>query len=162
GGGYPDNSIHPLLLDLIQQLTDRADPDGYAAHMTSDPLPGTRSHRVLIQTAYGDYQDSQYAGVVLARTVGARVHTPALSLPARKRDENLFYKVPPIEKYPFDGSAIVIWDSGPGLVDPPPITNTAPSGAHNPHGDPSATIAARTQISRFLKPGGAVTDVCNG
>src|SRR5262249_23157984 len=110
----------------------------------------------------GDFAVSQYAGVALARTIGARVHAPALDLPARQRDENLFYKVPAIERYPFDGSAIVIWDSGPGLVDPPPITNTPPSRAHYPHGAGARAVAARTQIYRFLRPGGAVTDVCNG
>ena len=41
GGGYTDASIHPLILDLTQQLWDRGEADGYAAHMTSDPLPGT-------------------------------------------------------------------------------------------------------------------------
>ena len=28
---YPDQSMYPVILDLIQQLWDRGDPDGYAA-----------------------------------------------------------------------------------------------------------------------------------
>ena len=39
GGGYTDPSIHPLVLDLMQQLWDRGEADAYAAHMTSDPYP---------------------------------------------------------------------------------------------------------------------------
>ena len=36
---YPDEIERPLLFSLIQQLWDRSDPNGYAQHMTTDPLP---------------------------------------------------------------------------------------------------------------------------
>jgi hypothetical protein len=162
GGGYSDASIHPLLLDLMQQLWDRGEADAYAAHMTSDPLPDTPTHQVLMQIAYGDHQVSQYAAAVEARTIGAQAHEPALDLPARSQDANLFYGIPAIQSYPFDGSAIVIWDDGPGLVPPPPLTNTPPTLGRDPHGDVRATVAARTQKSAFLSPNGAVVDVCGG
>jgi hypothetical protein len=162
GGGYTDSSIHPLLLDLMQQLWDRGEADGYAAHMTSDPLPDTPAHEVLMHVAYGDHQVSQYAAAVEARTIGASVHVPALDLPARSQDVNLFSGVPAILSYPFDGSAIVIWDSGPGRVPPPPLTNTPPTIGPDPHGDVRATVAARTQKSAFLDVNGSVVDVCGG
>jgi len=167
-GGYPDTSIHPLLLDLMQQLWDRGEADGYAARMTSDPLPKTPAHTVLMQTAYGDHQVTQYSAAVEARTIGARSHQPALDIPPRGQDRNLFYKIPAIPKYPFGGSAWVIWDSGAGHTLDPPITNTAPVESDtppvniDPHEDPRHTPEARTQISDFLKPGGKVVDVCNG
>ena len=85
-----------------------------------------------MQTAYGDHQVSQYAAAVEARTIGAFGHLPALDLPARSQDANLFYGVPAIPSYPFDGSAWVIWDDGPGLVPPPPVTNTPPTWAPTP------------------------------
>jgi hypothetical protein len=162
GGGYTDPSLHPLILDLMQQLWDRGEADGYAQHMTAHPLPNTPTHKVLMQGAYGDFQVSQYAAAVEARTIGASFHSPALDLPARNQDKHLFYGIPAIQSQPFNGSAYVIWDSGPGLVAPPPVTNTAPSGSHDPHGDPRATVAARTQKSLFLAPNGAVVDVCHG
>jgi hypothetical protein len=162
GGGYTDPSIHPLVLDLMQQLWDRGEADAYAAHMTSDPLPDTPAHQVLMQTAYGDHQVSQYAAAVEARTIGAYGHEPALDLPARSQDANLFYGVPAIPSYPFDGSAWVIWDDGPGLVAPPPVTNTPPTSGRDPHGDVRATVAARAQKSAFLMPNGSVVDVCGG
>jgi hypothetical protein len=162
GGGYTDSSIHPLILDLMQQLWDRGEADGYAAHMTSDPLPGTPAHKVLMQTAYGDHQVSQYAAAVEARTIGAQAHQPALDLPARSQDVNLFYGIPAIQSYPFDGSAWVIWDDGPGLVPPPPLTNTPPTVGRDPHGDVRATVAARNQKSAFLDANGSVVDVCGG
>ena len=162
GGGYTDASIHPLILDLMQQLWDRGEADGYAAHMTSDPLPGTPAHKVLMQTAYGDHQVSQYAAAVEARTIGAQAHQPALDLPARSQDANLFYGIPAIQSYPFDGSAWVIWDDGPGLVSPPPLTNMPPTVGRDPHGDVRATVSARTQKSDFLDANGSVVDVCGG
>jgi hypothetical protein len=167
-GGYPDTSIHPLLLDLMQQLWDRGEPDGYATRMTSDPLPKTPAHQVLMQTAYGDFQVSQYSAAVEARTIGAKSYQPALDIPPRGQDKNLFYKVPAVPKFPYSGSTWVIWDSGPGHTLDPPTTNTAPVESDSPpinldpHEDPRHTPEARTQISDFLQPGGKVVDVCNG
>jgi len=161
---YPDPSMYPVTLDLIDQLWDRADPDGYAPYMTTHPLPDTPSHQVLMQIAYGDFQVSMYAGAAEARTVGASAYEPALD-PDRSRDRNLFYGIPSIRHYPFTGSAIEIWDSGPGRVQPPPVGNVPPTaGADNidPHPDPRNSPAAQQQISAFLEPDGAVTDVCGG
>jgi hypothetical protein len=165
-GSYPDTSMHPVILDLIQQLWDRGDPDGYAQQMTSNPLPDTPSHQVLMQIAYGDHQVSMYAAAVEARTIGAFAHQPALDLGTnRSQDRNLFFGVPAIGHYPFHGSAIVIWDSGPGRVQPPPLTNTPPADtatSNDPHEDVRNTPAARSQKSDFLQPHGAVVDVCQG
>lgn len=163
---YPDPSMDPVLLDLMQQLWDRGDPDGYAQHMTSHPLPDTPTHQVLMQIAYGDHQVSMYAAATEARTIGASVHIPSLDLGTnRSRDRNLFYGVPAIAHYPFRGSAIAIWDSGPGRVQPPPIGNLAPAKAPNnidPHEDVRSSPLARVQKSDFLAPNGAVIDVCAG
>ncbi len=165
-GSYPDQSMHPVILDLMQQLWDRGDPDGYAQHMTSDPLPDTPPHVVLMQIAYGDFQVSMYAAAVEARTIGASAHEPALDLNTnRARDRNLLYGIPTIRRYPFRGSAIVIWDSGPGRVQPPPAANLAPTAGPtniDPHEDVRNTPAARVQKSDFLRPDGAVVDVCGG
>jgi hypothetical protein len=163
-GSYTDVSLHPLILDLIQQLWDRGEADGYAQHMTSDPLPGTPSHQVLLQVAYGDHQVSMYAAAVEARTIGAFASEPALDLSTnRARDRNLLFGIPAIPSYPFHGSAIVIWDSGPGRVQPPPLANVAPMNStsnNDPHEDVRSTPAARVQKSAFLMPGGGVADVC--
>ncbi len=161
---YPDPSLYPVITDLIQQLWDRGDPDGYAPQMTSHPLPDTPSHTVLMQNAYGDFQVSMYAGAAEARTIGAAAYEPALD-PDRARDRNLFYGIPAIGHFPFKGSAVEMWDSGPGRVQPPPAGNIPPTpGPSNidPHEDPRKTPAAQLQISDFLEPNGAVVDVCGG
>jgi hypothetical protein len=163
---YPDNSMYSVTLDLVQQLWDRGDPDGYAQQMTSHPLPDTPSHTVLMQIAYGDHQVSNYAAAVEARTIGARYHAPALDLKtSRARDRNLFYGIPAIGHYPFKGSAIVIWDAGPGQVQPPPVANVAPADTsknHDPHEFVRSSPQARVQKSDFLRARGVVIDVCGG
>ena len=164
GFTYPDASMYPVILDLLDQLWDRGDPDGYAPYMTSHPLPDTPPHQVLMQIAYGDFQVSMYAGAAEARTVGVSAYEPALD-PDRARDRNLFYGIPAISHYPFNGSAIEIWDSGPGRVQEPPVGNIPPTaGATNidPHPDPRSTPAAQQQISDYLEPNGAVVNVCGG
>ena len=165
-GSYKDKSLDPVILDLMQQLWDRGDPDGYAQQMTTHPLPDTPSHTVLMQIAYGDHQVSMYSAATEARTIGASAHEPALDLSTnRGRDRNLFFGIPKIGHYPFGGSAIVIWDSGPGRVQPPPLANLAPQDSatnNDPHEDVRDTKAVRTQKSDFLAPNGSVMDVCGG
>jgi hypothetical protein len=163
---YTDRSLSPVILDLLQQLWDRGDPDGYAQQMTTHPLPGTPPHQVLMQVAYGDHQVSMYAAAVEARTIGASAYQPALA-GDRTRDRNLFYGLPSIKAFPFTGSAIEVWDDGPGLVSPPPVGNVPPitgtaRGQHDPHSDVRATPAARQQKSDFLSPSQTITDVCGG
>jgi hypothetical protein len=163
---YPDQSLHPWLLDLVQQLWDRGDPDGYAQFMTSHPLPDTPSHQVLMMIAYGDHQVSMYSGALEARTVGASAYQPALDLSTnRARDRNLFYGLPAIKKFPFNGSAIEVWDSGPGHTQPPPLGNIPPqdtSTNQDPHEDVRNTPLAREQKSDFLQPNGEIVNVCGG
>jgi hypothetical protein len=60
---------------------------------------------------------------------------------------------------PYDGSAIVVWDSGSPA---PPAGNVAPREGEDPHGDPRASKEAREQKSEFLKRNGRVVDVCGG
>ena len=70
-----------------------------------------------------------------------------------------YVDIPAIPSYPFDGSALVVWDSGAAT---PPITNTAPTTGNDPHSDPRSSVEARTQKSEFLRTGGDVIDVCSG
>ena len=67
---------------MIQMMWDRGEPNGYANHMTGDPLPGTPAHKVLIEMAYGDHQVSNVATEVEARTIGAPLRRPTLDAAA--------------------------------------------------------------------------------
>jgi hypothetical protein len=155
---YPNELERPLILSLIQTLWDRGEANGYAHHMTSDPLPNTPAHQVLLHEAFGDHQVANVATEVEARTIGAALHTPALD-PGRHSDVTPFYGIPAIGSYPYGGSALVVWDSGSPT---PPTTNTPPRSGADPHGHPRNTPAARVQKSEFLKIDGKVVDVCAG
>jgi hypothetical protein len=162
---YPNELERPLILSLIQMLWDRGEANGYAHHMTSDPYPNTPSHRVLLHEAFGDHQVANVATEVEARTIGASVYQPALD-PGRHHDLRPFYGIPAITGFPFNGSALVVWDSGPGRTATPPTTNTPPRPelgyGQDPHSHPRSTVAARQQKSDFLQIGGQVTNVCGG
>ena len=155
---YPNEAERPLGLALIQMLWDRSDPDGYARHIVNDPLPGTPSHQVLMHLAFGDHQVTNVATEVEARTIGASIHQPAIA-PGRNPDVTPYLDIPAIPSYPFDGSALVVWDSGAAT---PPITNTPPTVGPDPHSDPRSSVIARNQKAEFLRTGGDVIDVCSG
>src|SRR4051794_37052349 len=111
---YPNEADRQVVFALMQMLWDRGEADGYAQHMTTDPLPGTPAHTVLMHLAFGDHQVSTGAAAVEARTIGARLRTPTLDT---QRDPlaggSYFGSIPAIPSYPWPGSAIVVWDSGP-------------------------------------------------
>ena len=109
---YPDETTRPLVLDLMQMLWDRGEPDGYAERMTGNPLPDTPRHQVLMDVAFGDHQVTDYQADVEARTVGAYAHKPTL-YKGRWPNTNVQWNLPVIKQYPFIGSAEYYWDIGP-------------------------------------------------
>ena len=156
---YPDEIERGIGLLLIQMLWDRGEAAGYAQHMTDDPLPGTPAHTVLMHVAFGDHQVSPDVANIQARTIGARIHAPAVVEGRLPYVEPYYYGIEPIPSYPYAGSAIVIWDSGAPV---PPLFNEPPRVGEDPHGDPRNDPDARAQKAEFLKTGGAVVDVCGG
>lgn len=155
---YPSEIERGLGLNLIQMLWDRGEANGYAHHITDDPLPNTPPHTVLMHVAFGDWQVAIAAADVEARTIGARIQRPSI-LPEHNIDVEPNWGIPAIPAFPWGGSAIVVWDSG---TPAPPTTNLAPSVLRDPHGDPRSFAPARLQKSEFLRPDGAVIDVCGG
>jgi hypothetical protein len=160
-GYYPDKVDQQLIFALMQMLWDRGEADGYARHLTADPLPGTPVHHVLMHVAFGDHQVSPATAQVEARTIGARIHQPALA-PGWSDEVVPFWGISAIPAYPYDGSAMVVWNSGQAYAPPP--TNLAPSGPQyglDPHEFPRAQPGAQRQKAVFLLTG-QVIDVCGG
>jgi hypothetical protein len=177
---YPNQLERPLLLSLMQLLWDRGEANGYAQHMTDDPLPNTPAHSVLLQLAYGDHQVSNVAAEVEARTIGARVETPALD-PGRHWDVDPFLGIPAISSYPFSGSAaMVYYDGGPigfdGIQDctdesgnpqhgtaPAPLVELPPNPASvygcDPHQYPRRSVDGVAHEASWLQPDGFI-DQC--
>lgn len=167
--GYDDPYEIPLDIALIQMLWDRVETNGHANHLTEDPYPNTPPKKILLHVAFGDHQVANVTAEVEARSIGARIHQPAL-LPGRHHDEQLpddpdneaYFGIEPLPDEPWDGSAIIIWDSGtptpPTGIEPP----REPTYGRDPHETPRCQPAARVQKSEFLRSDGAVIDVCDG
>jgi hypothetical protein len=168
---YPDEESRPLIFDLMQLLWDRAEPDGYAERMTSNPLPDTPPHQVLLDVGFGDHQVSDYQAEVEARTIGAEAHRPIL-YPGRWPSALPLWGVPTIKPYPYTGSAIYFWDGGPIResmpgsgrfvgTEPPPFENLPNRTGEDPHELPRATVAEQQLVSDFFEGSVQKRDRCN-
>lgn len=165
---YPDQSQRILILDLIQTLWDRSDPDGYASHMRAG-LPNTPNHEVLLQVAYGDHQVANITAEDEARTIGAAGVYPPLVPQRYGPYHDVFWNIPAITSFPYAGSAITLFDTGPASyrrvcargsfgTDPPPPSDTPNRSGEDPHEAPRRAPWGQVQKSDFLQPGGEVTN----
>jgi hypothetical protein len=151
---YPDKLDQQIGFAVMQMLWDRSEMDGYAEHITTDPLPGTPVHQVLLDEAFGDHQVANIATENEARTIGAEVHLPGLAA-GRSPDVVPFWGIHPLSPN-YTGSALFMWDSGSPT---PPTTNTPPTAGNDPHGVPRAQPKVREQAAVFLQDG-IVVDPC--
>ena len=170
---YPDRVDQAVVNSLVQVLWDRGEANGYAWHMTRDPLPDTPTHRVLLHMAFGDHQVANIQTETEARVIGARLRTPALD-PGRSIDRRPFYGIKRVRRYPWRGNGLVVFDIGPlrpaGCrpeqpttcqgVPPPPTTNIAPELGRDPHGITAFSGAAVSQFAAFLRPNGTFINGC--
>ncbi len=132
-----------LGINLIQQLWDNAEPDGYIAYITGNPLPGTPDHNVLIHDGLGDQQVTPYGAHFEARTVGAK----NLATPVRE----LFGL--PTTPGGFTGNGIAEFDFGlpasqGGFLAAPP-SNAYP----DPHDALRQLNAAQDMADQFFRTG---------
>ncbi len=146
---YPDELDQAVGYSLIQQVWDRADPNGYETHIVRDPLPGTPAKKLLLQVGVYDSQVSNIATEIQVRSMGIPNLAPTV-LP--------LFEVPEMEA-PFDGSAFVPYD-----VDavPSPLTNTPPASDNGVHEAVRRLDAAQRQIDAFLRPDGRIENFCDG
>lgn len=169
---YPNETERPLALGLIQMLWDRGEPDGYAHRITTNPLPDTPAHQVVMDVALGDHQVTDYQADVEARTIGASAHTPVL-YNGRWPNTEYLWNVPAIGSYPYTGSAIYYWDIGPIRTDPsnpamtigvepPPYENLPNRLGQDPHGAPRAAPAEQQLVSDFFEGAIQQSDTCGG
>lgn len=181
---YPREIERPLIFSLMQTMWDRGEPNGYANHMTTDPLPGTPEHKVLIMMAYGDHQVANVATEVEARTIGAPLRLPAVSgdrlAPGMIKPWVDHETLGDLDGPAADGNGFFVWDIGPKRIeggelfgtDPMPLANVPPktTGSGDPFDsgsgiDPHDTVIrssplARKQIADFIRTNGKITDPC--
>jgi hypothetical protein len=157
---YPQRNERQLIFALMQMLWDRAEPDGYAQHMTGDPYPDTPEHRVLLQAGYGDHQVSNYAAEVEARTIGARVLKRDMLRPGRSWERQPWWGLKPVDlAQTADVSVFTVWDGGSR---PSPLGNVAQDNSYDddPHEWVRRTPAARAMKAAFLSTDSRIVDTC--
>ena len=146
---YLDELDRALLYPLLQQVWDRAEPQGYVSHLVDDPFPGTPAKKVLLQVGVQDSQVSHVAAEIQARSMG---------LPTTAPSARPVFGIPEIEA-PFDGSAFIPYEVG-GL--PAPLTNEAPLIENGVHEAVRRLPEAQMQIDAFLRPDGQIVNFCDG
>jgi LPXTG-motif cell wall-anchored protein len=147
---YPRKADQQVMFALLQMLWDRGEANGYAHHVTGDPLPGTPAKQVLLQVAYADHQVTNVAAEVQARTYGAtRIPT---DLPVCRH-----WAVDPMFGFAANDpseptrSVLAYFDSGTPRS---PTSNTAPADhGEDPHSDPRRDPAAVAQKLVFYETG---------
>ncbi|MEI7507554.1 MAG: hypothetical protein WCK23_12145, partial [Actinomycetes bacterium] len=147
-----------ISLALVQLLWDRGENGGYAQHLTSTPYQGIESKNILLVEAFGDHQVANVGTEVLARTINAKVHSPSVK-DGRSLSKTPFWGIEQIESYPFNGSALVMWDYG---TPAPPIGAAAPTEPEfglDPHGAGSDEALVLVQALGYLL-GGQLQNVC--
>lgn len=152
---YPRRYDRILGIMAIQLLWDRGETNGYANHVTADPLPGTPVHEVLLLGAVGDHQVSEYSLRAEAATMGVPAHKP-IAAPGRVAESDPGWLLPSIA-YPRRGSAYFLWDTG---SPPSPIGNVPPREGHDPHDDTPNIPEVRALKDQFWHPDGALQNVC--
>jgi hypothetical protein len=157
---YPQLNERQLIFALMQMLWDRAEPDGYAQHMTDHPYLDTPKHEVLLMSGYGDHQVTDYAAEVEARTIGARVLKSDMLRPWRPWERTPWWGLKPVDwSKPSGVSVYTVWDGGSR---PAPLGDVAPSRAldDDPHEWVRRTPAARAMKSDFLAFDSRIEDTC--
>ncbi len=153
---YPHRFDRLIGLMAAQLLWDRGEGDGYANHITSDPLPGTPRHDVLLLGAVGDHQVTEYSLRVEAATMGVPAHVPIAGA-GRVNEAEPGWLLTPITTYPHHGSAYVLWDTGSPSS---PISNTPPRPGHDPHDDTPNIPGVRKLKDEFWHSDGAIESPC--
>jgi len=152
---YPQPLDRYVLFSAFQLLWDRADPGGYMSAITSNPLPNTPTHEVILQHGLGDAQVSYIACYALGRSVGAsmfqsNVHEPGETL----------YGFPFIKDTDVGHTAMeVTWQFAGTL--PSPQTDVPPQKDGDTHEKPRRTMAAQEMMYRFFTTGDII-NTCGG
>ncbi len=146
---YGDPADVSLMVGLVGTGWDRFEPLTFAPHITTDPLPGTPPHQVLLHVAREDGQVLNEVSHVLARAVGAPLLTPAV---------RSIWGVDEVAT-PYEGSAAITeYDFGIPPHDDPLVPRPAEPDSH---GWLRAQPEGRAQMMTFLREGRFV-HTCDG
>ena len=162
-------------------LWDRGETSGYVQHLTDRAYDRTPKHQVLMTVAFGDHQVATITADNIARTLKLPIYEPTLPKKTEPMQgvttsqNDFFYNLGPIRKFPLDGSALYYWYQGTLA---PPLGNITPemSAAYqaqcqgaaaeterqceDPHEMPRRQPQVIAQKKAFFQDEGVITNVC--
>lgn len=180
-GAYPDPIDQQLIFGVLQMLWDRGETSGYVQHLTDRAYDRTPKHQVLMTVAFGDHQVATITADNIARTLKLPIYEPTLPKKTEPMQgvttsqNDFFYNLGPIRKFPLDGSALYYWYQGTLA---PPLGNITPemSAAYqaqcqgaaaeterqceDPHEMPRRQPQVIAQKKAFFQDEGVITNVC--
>jgi hypothetical protein len=141
---------------LLQLHWDRSEPSGFVRHMrSSDLLPNTPSHNVILDVALGDHQVTTLGAHIMARAIDAKLlrsNDPAQPV---IRD---VWGVTQADSPLVNDSALIEWDFG---LAPEPLTNLPPTDGCDPHDRVRAIDSSFPLQDTFFRTG-RIEQLCNG
>jgi hypothetical protein len=157
---YPSKVDQQLGFSVMQMLWDRAESNGYAHHMSTDPLPNTPKHQIMLQVAFSDHQVANVTAEVEGRTIGATLRTPGLAPGQHWSIDPAFgFKTATADATP-DASYLVYWYSADRDNLTPPNGNVPPRSGGDPHEDPRRDNRGVELVAEFFRTGRLI-DVCD-
>ncbi len=180
-GAYPDPLEQQLVFGVLQMLWDRGETAGYVQHLTDRAYDRTPRHQVLMTVAFGDHQVATITADNIARTLRIPIYEPTLGddvepmLGVTTSQDDFFYNLGPIRKFPLDGSALYYWYDG---TLPPPLGNITPTmssayqaqcqgsaaetdvACQDPHEMPRRQPQVIAQKKAFFHADGTINNVC--
>jgi hypothetical protein len=72
-GTYGDDRNVQILWALIQLFWDRSEPSGFVPFLSTDTLPKTPPHDVIMMDGLGDHQVTTFGAHIMARAIGAKL-----------------------------------------------------------------------------------------
>jgi len=158
--GISDPTEVALGIQLVHELWASAEPVADAAHVTTDPLPGSgNAKKVVLNVAWLDDEVSNMCTEIEARTLG-------LSMLEGSIQQGL-QQIPDVTGP--QESGVIYWDLGElDILNPaqqkylPPLANLFPSGVCDPHPRRASIPDSIMQLNAFLQPNGMLEDFCTG
>lgn len=137
-----------ILLSMIMSVWDKSEPNAFAPHLLTDPLPDTPAKQILKQIAVNDSQVPNLSSDQAARTMGIPLLTPT---------SKEVWGLETVTDADAAGSAMVYYDFDRALGSE---GNVPPEGDNDVHGDQRFLEAAQLQMAAFLRADGVVQDFC--
>eukprot|EP01094_Clydonella_sp_ATCC50884_P010458 TRINITY_DN2011_c0_g1_i3.p1 TRINITY_DN2011_c0_g1~~TRINITY_DN2011_c0_g1_i3.p1 ORF type:complete len:365 (-),score=93.14 TRINITY_DN2011_c0_g1_i3:81-1175(-) len=142
-----------VILNAFQMLWDRSEPSGYMDAITSDPLPNTPEHQVILHYALSDAQVTWLSCLTMSRSMGAVVFPYNVV-----EDGEVLFGFPVATQPVSSGAVMQGWYYN---TPPVPQTDVPPSEEYDTHSCPRKDPRAQDQIDLFFQSG-VVVDFCDG